>query len=51
MIVIGFYSVMWGKAKEEKIDDSTGVTSLESASEKVPLLQKYIEGPLLPGQN
>lgn len=51
VIVIGFYSVMWGKAKEEKIDEDIGVRSLESTSQKAPLLQNYIEGPSLPKQN
>ncbi|KAL3511254.1 hypothetical protein ACH5RR_030655 [Cinchona calisaya] len=38
IIVIGFYSVMWGKAKERKVVDDNVVKSLESGSEKVPLL-------------
>lgn len=42
---------MWGKAKEEKIDEDIGVRSLESTSQKAPLLQNYIEGPSLPKQN
>ncbi|KAJ0111719.1 hypothetical protein Patl1_02688 [Pistacia atlantica] len=40
IISIGFYTVMWGKAKEEIGEDSEGC-SLESpdAAQKVPLLQ------------
>ncbi|XP_044465273.1 WAT1-related protein At3g28050-like [Mangifera indica] len=42
IISIGFYTVMWGKAKEEIGEDSEG-GSLESAqaAQKVPLLQKH----------
>ncbi|XP_059449989.1 WAT1-related protein At3g28050-like [Corylus avellana] len=42
IISIGFYTVMWGKAKEE-IGEDYGVNSLESPSttQKVPLLQSY----------
>lgn len=42
IISIGFYTVMWGKAKEEMVEDS-GVERLESAStnQKAPLLQSY----------
>ncbi|XP_062159583.1 WAT1-related protein At3g28050-like isoform X2 [Alnus glutinosa] len=43
VIVIGFYSVMWGKAKEKKMGEEAGVRSLESSREKVPLLQNSIE--------
>lgn len=43
MIIIGFYSVMWGKAKEKKMGEKAGVRSLESSGEKVPLLQNSIE--------
>ncbi|XP_052173446.1 WAT1-related protein At3g28050-like isoform X3 [Diospyros lotus] len=38
VIVIGFYSVMWGKANEAKVKDN-GASSLESSSEQAPLLQ------------
>lgn len=40
IISIGFYTVMWGKAKEEIGEDCEG-GSLESpqAAQKVPLLQ------------
>ncbi|KAF5726761.1 WAT1-related protein [Tripterygium wilfordii] len=43
VIVIGFYAVMWGKAKEEKTRADSGLRSLESSSRKVPLLQGSIE--------
>ncbi|KAG6619156.1 hypothetical protein I3843_04G022900 [Carya illinoinensis] len=41
-ISIGFYTVIWGKAKEDMGEDS-GVRSLESPSspQRVPLLQSY----------
>ncbi|KAL3819199.1 hypothetical protein ACJIZ3_005104 [Penstemon smallii] len=39
IIVIGFYSVMWGKAKEVKvIDNSTAAESSDSFSGRAPLL-------------
>ncbi|GLU03060.1 hypothetical protein SLE2022_202780 [Rubroshorea leprosula] len=38
VIVLGFYSVMWGKAKEEKMGVDAGVTKLESGSQNAPLL-------------
>lgn len=38
VILIGFYSVMWGKAKEGKLVDYNGVNSLESGGETAPLL-------------
>ncbi|XP_022726180.1 WAT1-related protein At5g40240-like isoform X4 [Durio zibethinus] len=44
IIVTGFYAVLWGKAKEEKMGEESGVESLESSSQKVPLLQNRIEG-------
>ncbi|GMY13446.1 WAT1-related protein At3g28050-like [Fagus crenata] len=42
IISIGFYTVMWGKAKEE-IGEDHGVSSPESppTTQKVPLLQSY----------
>ncbi|KAH7570248.1 hypothetical protein JRO89_XS05G0075700 [Xanthoceras sorbifolium] len=44
IIVIGFYSVMWGKTKEEKFEHTTAVLrSHRSYDEKVPLLQNEIE--------
>ncbi|KAK4791323.1 hypothetical protein SAY86_031736 [Trapa natans] len=41
IIVIGFYSVMWGKTKEEKVDPKVGV--VQPNSQKVPLLETIIE--------
>ncbi|KDO66273.1 hypothetical protein CISIN_1g0335191mg, partial [Citrus sinensis] len=39
IISLGFYTVMWGKAKEE-VSEDPGVDSQESAAaQKVPLLQ------------
>ncbi|PSS28647.1 WAT1-related protein [Actinidia chinensis var. chinensis] len=43
VIVIGFYSVMWGKAKEREVIKDNGVSSLESTSEEAPLLQNIKE--------
>ncbi|KAK2636413.1 hypothetical protein Ddye_031205 [Dipteronia dyeriana] len=43
IIVAGFYSVMWGKAKEEYTIEHSEVGSLKSSSEKVPLLHNKIE--------
>ncbi|KAL5582501.1 hypothetical protein UlMin_014943 [Ulmus minor] len=41
IISIGFYTVMWGKAKEDMVQD-TEVEGLESATtHKAPLLQRY----------
>ncbi|VFQ96895.1 unnamed protein product [Cuscuta campestris] len=38
ILAIGFYTVMWGKAKEK--DDNLKASDLESStSEKLPLLQ------------
>uniref|UniRef100_A0A5B7A3F5 WAT1-related protein n=1 Tax=Davidia involucrata TaxID=16924 RepID=A0A5B7A3F5_DAVIN len=43
IIVTGFYAVMWGKAKEEKVsEDDGGEQSLESSTPNVPLLQNRI---------
>ncbi|KAF8399294.1 hypothetical protein HHK36_015159 [Tetracentron sinense] len=39
IISIGFYAVMWGKTKEDEIGENSGPGSLESSSQKVPLLQ------------
>ncbi|KAL5552937.1 hypothetical protein UlMin_040338 [Ulmus minor] len=39
VIVIGFYGVMWGKAKEEKAGEISEEGCLQSSSENVPLLQ------------
>lgn len=42
IISVGFYTVMWGKAKEA-MDESGEIGDPESASNpKVPLLQKYL---------
>ncbi|XWS22564.1 hypothetical protein CRYUN_Cryun29cG0047200 [Craigia yunnanensis] len=38
VIVSGFYSVMWGKTKEGKVDAQTQGMRLESSSQKVALL-------------
>ncbi|KAL0408623.1 UNVERIFIED_CONTAM: WAT1-related protein [Sesamum radiatum] len=38
IIVIGFYSVMWGKAKEVEVIENDLTRSCESTSEKAPLL-------------
>ncbi|PON98897.1 Plant-drug/metabolite exporter [Trema orientale] len=38
IIVAGFYSVMWGKAKESQIDEDATTTSSESSIQKAPLL-------------
>ncbi|XP_012092057.1 WAT1-related protein At3g28050 isoform X2 [Jatropha curcas] len=43
VIVIGFYSVLWGKANEQKMGIDAGAKTIESSSQKVPLLQGYIE--------
>ncbi|PSS30401.1 WAT1-related protein [Actinidia chinensis var. chinensis] len=41
IISIGFYTVMWGRAKEEMVEDCE-IGDLESSSDgKVPLLQSY----------
>ncbi|XP_022739811.1 WAT1-related protein At3g28050-like [Durio zibethinus] len=42
IISIGFYTVMWGKAKEEMADDcGNGTTMDPPSSYQVPLLQSY----------
>ncbi|XVF16472.1 hypothetical protein REPUB_Repub10bG0033800 [Reevesia pubescens] len=42
IISIGFYTVMWGKAKEETAEDCGNGASIDSpSSHKVPLLQSY----------
>lgn len=43
IIVIGFYSVMWGKSKEQKVITDDEETSSESPREKAPLLQNIRE--------
>lgn len=42
-IVVGFYSVMWGKAKEQKKDLAISVGNVEPNKKKVPLLQTIVE--------
>ncbi|XAR48048.1 hypothetical protein NMG60_11030749 [Bertholletia excelsa] len=42
VIVIGFYSVMWGKAEERKATQDDGASSLASTNEKAPLLQESL---------
>ncbi|CAN6876271.1 unnamed protein product [Brassica oleracea var. botrytis] len=41
LISIGFYTVMWGKAKEEKSDIDTHHAASSSHSKRVPLLMNY----------
>ncbi|KAF5943395.1 hypothetical protein HYC85_017472 [Camellia sinensis] len=43
IIVIGFYSVMWGKSKEQKVITDDEETSSESPREKAPFLQNTRE--------
>ncbi|CAL5421388.1 unnamed protein product [Camellia sinensis] len=50
IIVIGFYSVMWGKSKEQKVITDDEETSLESPREKAPLLQNIRETQGLQGK-
>ncbi|KAF8399293.1 hypothetical protein HHK36_015158 [Tetracentron sinense] len=38
IISLGFYAVLWGKVKEEKMEKESGIGSLESSSQKAPLL-------------
>ncbi|KAK9277489.1 hypothetical protein L1049_007033 [Liquidambar formosana] len=38
-IALGFYSVVWGKAEEEKVAEDSRISSSGSSSHKVPLLQ------------
>ncbi|KAK3442354.1 hypothetical protein EUGRSUZ_B02544 [Eucalyptus grandis] len=42
-IAVGFYSVMWGKAKEEKKDLVISVGDVKLNKKKVPLLQTIVE--------
>ncbi|KAF6159880.1 hypothetical protein GIB67_032964 [Kingdonia uniflora] len=39
VIALGFYAVMWGKAKEEKMNEDNEFCSLESSTQNVPLLR------------
>ncbi|KAK2636423.1 hypothetical protein Ddye_031215 [Dipteronia dyeriana] len=46
IIVVGFYSISWGKMKEEETFEHTVTTTVRSHSscdEKVPLLQNEIQ--------
>jgi len=43
VIVIGFYSVMWGKTKEEKMVETNLESSTNLSSEKAPLLQNSVQ--------
>ncbi|KAK6160158.1 hypothetical protein DH2020_003539 [Rehmannia glutinosa] len=40
--VIGFYCVLWGKAKEAKMMEGDGAKTLESNGKRMPLLQNNI---------
>ncbi|KAH7852894.1 hypothetical protein Vadar_030625 [Vaccinium darrowii] len=39
IIALGFYTVMWGKAKEKKLVPENEISCFESSSERIPLLQ------------
>lgn len=39
IIAIGFYTVMWGKDKEETLLEDVPAHGMESSSHNVPLLQ------------
>ncbi|XP_041010872.1 WAT1-related protein At3g28050-like isoform X1 [Juglans microcarpa x Juglans regia] len=43
LIVIGFFSVMWGKAKEQKMIGEAAVRNFDSSRQKAPLLQNSVE--------
>ncbi|KAL8518975.1 hypothetical protein ACS0TY_010069 [Phlomoides rotata] len=43
VLVVGFYAVIWGKAKENKMKKGTEVANSESTNHEVPLLQDGIE--------
>lgn len=43
VLVVGFYAVIWGKAKENKMKKGTEVANIDSTSHEVPLLQDGIE--------
>ncbi|OIT36062.1 PREDICTED: WAT1-related protein At4g15540-like isoform X1 [Nicotiana attenuata] len=45
IILLGFYSVIWGKAKEWKMGENSGWKSLESNSNNMPLLQNKADDP------
>ncbi|PON98896.1 Plant-drug/metabolite exporter [Trema orientale] len=44
IIVAGFYSVLWGKANEARCDEDARISSLESSTQKAPLLRNSVEG-------
>lgn len=41
IISFGFYTVMWGKAKEQNIEEAGENRPVSIPSEKVPLLQNH----------
>ncbi|XP_021726960.1 WAT1-related protein At3g28050-like [Chenopodium quinoa] len=43
IIVLGFYSVMWGKAKEEKKIHAGHFSSMGSPTQTMPLLENYAD--------
>lgn len=43
VLVVGFYAVIWGKAKESMMKKGTEVGNVESTGHEVPLLQDGIE--------
>ncbi|KAK4429861.1 WAT1-related protein [Sesamum alatum] len=42
ILVCGFYAVIWGKAKESKMNKSAEASNVESTSHEVPLLQENV---------
>ncbi|KAL0357954.1 UNVERIFIED_CONTAM: WAT1-related protein [Sesamum calycinum] len=42
ILVCGFYAVIWGKAKESKMNMSAEASNVESTSHEVPLLQDTV---------
>ncbi|KAK9751000.1 hypothetical protein RND81_02G234800 [Saponaria officinalis] len=43
IIILGFYSVMWGKAKEEKTGRDHKLSDLQSTTPNTPLLRHVVE--------
>ncbi|GFP86485.1 wat1-related protein at3g28050 [Phtheirospermum japonicum] len=43
ILVIGFYAVIWGKAKESKMAKVNEASDVESRGHSVPLLQDRVE--------
>lgn len=41
VVVVGFYAVVWGKAKEAETIDKEGSKSSESNGKRMPLLHSY----------